>query len=155
MMSTGEMTVVDESYELESERDDATEPENEFEDRRSLRRVIVPVIVIVVIVLVFLLLRSCDSKQADSSTTPGKKTIVSVDGLPAQTGTVSVWVSESSDIDTVLQSAAADADDVVNMGGGRYIAVVPNGTESAVIARLHKVDGVVDAGRVYRSEKAE
>lgn len=154
MLSTGEIAVIDESRDYESDTD-VTEPENEPEDHRSLRRAIIPVIVVVVIVLVFLLLRGCDSSQKNGTVTAGKKTIVSVDGLPAQAGTVSAWLAESSDIDTVLQSAAVTAGDVVNMGGGRYIVVVPEGTESAVVARLQKIDGVVDAGRVYRSGKAK
>jgi ABC-type cobalt transport system substrate-binding protein len=143
--------MVDESTDLETES--AEEPESK--DRRSLLGVIVAVIVIVIIVLVLLMLRSCDSGKNAGETKVGGKTIESVEGLPAKPGAISIWLAETSTIDNVLNAASIRSGDVVNVGGGRYVVTVPEGTETDMIARAKKVDGVLDAGRVYATGKAK
>jgi len=62
---------------------------------------------------------------------------------------VSVWVVEGGDVNEALSLADVRADDVVNMGGGRFVIAVPEGTEAAVVAKLLKTERVVDAGLVY------
>ena len=36
------------------------------------------------------------------------------------------------------------------MGGGRFVVEVPNGSEVDAARRLREVEGVYDAGRVYK-----
>lgn len=124
--------------------------------RRSYLGVIVAVIVIALAVLiVLLLLRGCGSGEESSAGKNGDKTIVPVTGLSPAKGAVSVWVDEGTSIDTVLTAAEVKSADVVNMGGGRYVIAVPEGTEASAAARLLKIDGVIDTGLVYANEAAE
>ncbi len=143
--------MVDESRGLEPDTDEEAEPK----DRRSLFSVVVATIVIVVIVLIFLMLRSCDSGEGASSTTGGGQSISSVKGLKPEPGSISVWVSDGSNIDSILLDGAIRTTDVVNMNGGRYVVAVSEGTESEAMRRLAKVAGVIDTGRVYGNGQAK
>lgn len=144
--------MVDEPSDLESEADEDLVDERETDKRHPLTGVVITVVLIVLIVLAFLLLRGCGSTDTNSGTSGGGKVIVSVPGLSPQRGAVSVWVAEGANIDGILAAASIRTGDVVNMGGGRYVITVPEGTEAGVVRRLMKVDGVADAGRVYTSD---
>lgn len=124
------------------------------DSRRSLFRVVVVMIVIVVIVLVLLMLKSCGGAEKNAAAPAGgAKTIVPVQGLSPEAGSVSVWVEASSNVESVLSAAGVNSSRVTDMGGGRYVVAVPAGTEAAAIKRLAKVSGVADAGLVYDSGK--
>lgn len=145
--------MVDESQEFEPKIADETEPEPE--ERRSSRGVVTAIAVIVIVVLILLLFRACGSSDKSGATSGGGKSILPVAGMPPQPGAVSVWVIETSDIDAILKAESVIADNVVNMGGSRYVFTVPQGTESAVVKRLKNAQGVEDAGLVYLSGKAK
>jgi len=141
--------MVDESRDFEPDTDDDLDDELEPKNRRSLLGVIIATIVIVLVVLLFLMLRSCDSGESDGATTNGGQSIVAVKGLRPEPGAISVWVMEDTNIDALLLVGGIRATDVVNMGGGRFVVAVPEGSESEAVRRMAKVAGVIDTGRVY------
>lgn len=138
--------MVDETHDLEPESD---ETDDDGKNRRSLYSVIVATIVIVIIILVLLLLRGCGTTNGSGRTSSGSKTITSVDGLKPEPGAISVWVTEGTNIDSLLRLGDIRSSDVVNMGGGRFVVVVPKGSENVAMRKLAKVAGVIDTGRVY------
>ena len=138
--------MADESREAETD----TDPGAEQQKRRSLVAVVIAAIVIVVIVLVLLLLRGCNSSADNAGTTKnGPKTIESVQGLKPKPGAISIWVSDGTPIDTVLGAAGIRSGDVINMGGGRFVVTVPDGSEAAMAKRVSEIGGVIDVGLVY------
>ncbi len=133
----------------EPQLDPSSEEDRDRGDRRSLWGLLALIAVIVIIVLVFLMLRGCGGNESKGSTDGGGKEIVSVTGLLAVPGSVSVWVAQDTPIDGVLSVAGVADAPVTNMGGGRFVVTVPLGSEDAIVDKLKKVEGVYDSGRVY------
>ena len=134
---------------------ESTDPEPR-DERRSFTGVIVTVIAIVLVVLALLLMRSCKpAEEAAAGRESGAKTIESVQGLDPEPGAVSVWVVEGGDINAALSLASVRADDVADMGGGRFVIAVPVGTEAVVVAKLLRTQRVVDAGLVYATGETQ
>jgi len=106
-------------------------------------------VLIVVIILIVLLLKDCGGPDAVGDSGSGDKTIVSVPRYEPLPGVVSVWVSGETTINQVLAATSVRSEDVVSLGGGRYVIVVPEGQEQLTVDTLESRDGVFDAGLVY------
>ena len=104
---------------------------------------------IVVIILILLLLRDCGGANPIGDAGDGDKTIVSVPRYEPLPGVVSVWVSKDTTIDKVLVGTAVRSDDVVSLGGGRYVVFVGEGQEQLTVDSLKTRPGVFDSGLVY------
>jgi ABC-type cobalt transport system substrate-binding protein len=107
------------------------------------------VIVVVVIILTLLLFRGFGAGAKSGAGATGGKKIVPVEGLTANPGFVSAWVSPSGNVTEVLRVAGLENSNITDLGGGRYVISVPVGTEETVVRILAEIDGVYDAGRVY------
>ena len=109
-------------------------------------------VAIVIIVLVLQMLRGCDTAKGSTRNRDGNRSITSVDGLSPARGVVSLWLNDGLAARPVLDSAGVSAVDIVDMGGGRFVVTVPEGTEVRAIARLAATEDVVDSGLVYADE---
>jgi hypothetical protein len=107
------------------------------------------IIVVVVIVVMLLLFRGFGTGAGAGASTSGGKKIVPVEGLTADPGIVSAWVAPGANISSILRVAGLENASITDLGGGRYVISVPEGTEDNVVRILAEVDGVYDAGRVY------
>lgn len=127
----------------------APNPEDETPSRGRFWGLLAGVVVVLlVILLLFLLPRCASSDDADAGNPQGKE-IVSVPPLDPLHGVVSVWVKPDTTVGEILERAAINTDDSVDMGGGRYIVAVPEGSEADAVRRLKASQGVYDAGLVY------
>ncbi len=106
-------------------------------------------ILIVIIILILLLLRNCGGANPVGGGGGGDKSIVSVPRYEPLPGVVSVWVSKDTTIEKVLAGTAVRSDDVVSLGGGRYVVIVGEGQEQLTVDSLKTRPGVFDAGLVY------
>jgi len=106
-------------------------------------------VLIVIIILILLLLKDCGGANPVSDAGNGDKSIVSVPRYEPLPGVVSVWVSKDTTIDKVLVGTAVRSDDVVSLGGGRYVVIVGEGQEQLTVDSLKTRPGVFDAGLVY------
>jgi len=107
------------------------------------------VALVVIIILILLLLRDCGGPNAVGGGSGGDKTIVTAPRYEPLPGVVSVWVSGDTTIDAVLGAMSIRSEDVVSLGGGRYIIAVPEGQEDRAVETLKTKGGVFDAGLVY------
>lgn len=107
------------------------------------------IIVVVVVVLMLLLFRGCAAGSGSEDGSSTQKEIVSVQGLTAEPGAVSVWVAPETEVKALLAIAGLESSTITNMGGGRFVVSVPPGSEETVVRILSSNQGVYDAGRVY------
>jgi hypothetical protein len=126
----------------------ADRPEHE-RSGPSAWNVVGVLVLIVVIILILLLLKDCGGPNAAGDSSGGKKKIIAVPRYEPLPGLVSVWVSDQTTINRVLAATSVRSEDVVSLGGGRYVIVVPKGQEQLTIDTLRSRDGVFDAGLVY------
>lgn len=110
---------------------------------------------IVVLVLVLQMLRGCDAAKGSTRTKSGNRSITAVDGLSPERGVVSLWLNDGIAARPVLDAAGISTTGIVDMGGGRYVVTVPEGTEVRAIERLAVTNGVVDSGLVYADDKTK
>jgi hypothetical protein len=127
----------------------STVPEERREDDRDQRAVrALALLALIVIVILFLLLLSLGGSNAIAGGF-GSKRIVAVPEAATEPGVISVWLDESRSIEAVLSDAGINADQVVDMGGGRYVIGLAVGEERRSVLRLRGTAGVYDAGFVY------
>ena len=121
----------------------------EDSSRPSAWNVVGVIVLIVVIILILLLLRNCGGANPVGGGGSGDKSIVAVPKFEPLPGVISVWVSRETTIDKVLIGTAVRSDDVVSLGGGRYVVIVGEGQEQLTVDSLKTRPGVFDAGLVY------
>jgi hypothetical protein len=107
------------------------------------------VIVVVVLVLMLLLYRGFGPSARSGAGATGGKKIVPVEGLTANPGFVSAWVSPGGNVSEILRVAGLENSNIIDLGRGQYVISVPDGTEDTVVRILAEIEGVYDAGRVY------
>jgi len=131
----------DNAEELDGQLEDAEEPE----PKRDGVRIVGLILLIIALVLILLLLRDCG--KPDLGEGDGSKKIVDVPGEHPVPGSVSVWI----DAETSLAKAFSGIgySDPTDLGDGRYVVIVPVGTEEEVVEALREREGVYDAGLVY------
>ncbi len=127
------------------------EADEEQTDRRSLWRLLPVLAAIIIAIIVLLLLRDCGGARGGAS---GSRTrsIERVQGMEPVAGVISLWVKGDADVTRVLATAGVRAGEKLDLGGGRYVVDVPQGSENAAVAALKKTAGVYDAGRVFEKE---
>jgi hypothetical protein len=127
----------------------AQEQPDEERSGPSAWNVVGVLVLIVIIILILLLLRNCGGANPVGGGGGGDKSIVSVPKYEPLPGVVSVWVSKDTTIDKVLVGTAVRSDDVVSLGGGRYVVIVGEGQEQLTVDSLKTRPGVFDSGLVY------
>ena len=125
-----------------------TDPDRARSNRGMLGLIGV-VIVVVLVILMLLLFRGFGTSAGSNTGSSGGNKIVPVEGLTANPGFVSAWVAPEGNVTEVLRIAGLENSNITDLGGGRYVISVPNGTEDTVVRILAEIDGVYDAGRVY------
>lgn len=121
--------------------------------RRSLWTLLGILCAVAIVVLALLLLRGCVSGEG-ASRREGK-TIVSLESAEPVPGIVSVWIEESASVDSAIGAAGISVDSVIDMGGGRYLIVVPEGSERSAADKIAGRPGVYDVGRVYEGASSD
>jgi hypothetical protein len=116
---------------------------------RGMLGLIGVIIVVVAVILMLLLFRGFGTGAKSGAGATGGKKIVPVEGLTANPGFVSAWVTPDGNVSEVLRVAGLENSNITDLGGGRYVISVPVGTEETVVRILAEIDGVYDAGRVY------
>ena len=129
-----------------------TDPDRARSNRGMLGLVGV-ILVIVIVALILLMFRGCDLGVGRDTGSSGAREIVPVEGLSADPGIVSAWVAPGHNVSAILRVAGLENSTITDMGGGRYVISVPDGTEETVVRILAEVEGVYDAGRVYGLNK--
>lgn len=148
------MTDTEALYAEEEERspEESTRDDNRRRNRMTL---LAAIAVVIFIVIVLLMLRGCGSVLNSSQRGDSGKHIVPVEGSAPADGSISVWLAPKVDIRRALDAARVSSSEIVDMGEGRYVLVVPVGTEVEAAQALRNVEGVYDAGRVYADEATE
>jgi hypothetical protein len=127
-------------------------PTGPFDDSHDRERVgtLVPILLVVIAILILFLTRGCGIFP--TSYEDGARSIEAAPELEAVPGVVSVWVSPNTTIERTMQAAGVDGKAPVDLGDGRYVIEVPEGTERGAAAALAGTTGVYDAGLVFKDE---
>lgn len=127
----------------------AAEGAPQQQPRRGLWGLLGIIALVVLVILLLLMLRDCGGGSgADEGSV---KTIEDVRGLSPVSGAVSLWVKPEAEIEKVLLLANAAEAEFLDMGEGRYVLQVPEGSEQEIADRLAELENVYDAGLVYQS----
>lgn len=131
---------------------DITAEQPEKAPNRSLWGLVGLLAATIIVILMLLMIPRCQS-SAEQPTGRKGKTIVVVPRYEPLPGAVSVWLSDSTNLSSALAGARVRSDGSVNMGGGRWVVMVREGSEDRAVAALKAEAGVHDAGRVYEDGK--
>ena len=139
---------------LYAEEDEGSPDERRGDNnkRRDRMAIVAAIAVVVFILIVLLMLRGCGSVLNSAESENSGRHIVPVEGRSPVDGSISVWLDPKMDIQRALSAARVAGTEVVDMGEGRFVVIVPMGTEVDATRALRKIDGVYDAGRVYADE---
>lgn len=133
-------------------QDDIAPEPSEPKPHRSLWGLIGVAAVAIIVILILLLIPRCGSNAQESTGRKGK-TIADVPRYEPLSGTVSVWISSSTELGAVLAEAGIRSVGRIDMGDGRWVVTVRAGSEDQAVAALKKQSGVFDAGRVYEGTR--
>jgi hypothetical protein len=129
------------------------EEERESEEKRQRRLRLVGLILTILAGIVVLLLTQCSEGRLNTSG-DSSRTIGTIEGVTPLDGSVSVWVKPGERITAVVRSADVRVNGMIDLGDGRYVLGVRDGTEQESIAALKALDSVSDAGYVYPDAKS-
>lgn len=142
----------EQNIDLQSSAHEAALREEKPRNRRTLWGLVVLVILIVLVVLLLLLLRDCGGgRDAGDAAT---KTIEAVEGLEPVPGVISVWLKPDVDVEQAISDAGIEASDALDMGEGRYVLQVTEGSEDQAVEAVAALGTVYDAGLVYQQPDA-
>lgn len=116
--------------------------------QRSLWGLLTIIVMVIVVIVAFMMLRDRGGRSADRSS-GGGRSIEAVENQRPVRGMVCLWVSSGTDVESVLTAANVDGGTALDMGDGRWVVDVPEGTEKGAIKSIARQSGVHDAGLVY------
>lgn len=115
--------------------------------REPLRLVSLVLILIAALLIVLLMLDMWGPTGSESRV--NRRSIETVPGKRPIAGTIAVWVEGDSRVEDVLADAGVSHGDLTDLGQGRYVVEVTEGTEVQAVRTLKGRPGVSDAGYVF------